>query len=130
MRFDLFFDFLANGFADFVCFARLVTGERDRGLNDLLLIDNDTERLFENLFEFRMFVLDAFLAVQTADVRADVLHRSGAIERDRRDDMFKLARLHLLKHFTQSRAFNLEHAGHIPAREQVERLRIFDRDVA
>ena len=62
-------------------------------------------------------------------VDRDVRHRPGPVERDERDQVVELRRLHLAQRLAHARRLELEDAGRVAAREHRVRLGVVDRDV-
>ena len=81
---------LAHGAAQQVGLAERVAGEHVGDLHDLLLIDDDAERLVQDLFELRQLVLDLAAAPLALDEVVDhaALDRPGPIERVQRRQVF------------------------------------------
>ncbi len=67
------------------------------------------------------------VAVLAADVGRDVGHRSGPEERDHGGDVAQLGRTQVLHVAAHPRALELEDAGRLPGREELERLRVVQR---
>ena len=78
-----------------------------RRLHDLLLIQQHSIGVFENRFEFGMRIGD-FAAVTTADIFRDFVHRAGTIQRNLRDDVLEIFRLHLAQQAAHSGSFHLK----------------------
>ena len=63
------------------------------------------------------------------DVARDVLHRPRAVERDDRDDVLEAIGPELLEHVADTRAFELEHADRLAARQQLVSAAIVERQI-
>ena len=76
-----------------------------------------------------MEVLDRLLPVLAADVRRDVVHRARPVERHHRGEVVDRRRLELTDVAAHARGLELEHAGRLARCEELERLRVVERDV-
>ncbi len=74
--------FFAHGAAKQIGFAQGVAGEHVGDLHDLLLVDDDSQRLLEQGFEFGQFVADDAAAPLALDEVVDhaALDRAGTVE--------------------------------------------------
>ena len=59
----------------------------------------------------------------------DVRHRSRPVERDQRDDVLEAVRTHVDERPPHARAFHLEHADRLAARQHLVGFRIVERQV-
>src|SRR5690606_40093106 len=64
-------------------------------LHDLLLVDDDAVRLFQDRLELGVLVFDRLQPVQAAVIGGDVIHRAGAVERNARDDVLETLWAHV-----------------------------------
>ena len=67
-----------------------------------------------------MEIFRRLLAVLAGDVFRDRIHRTGPIERDERDQIVDVVGLHLAHQIAHARAFQLEHADAVAARQHLE----------
>ena len=75
-----------------------------------------------------MEVGDGLLSVLAADVGRDVVHRPRAIEGDHRGEVVDRRRAKLADVAAHARGLELEDAGRLARREQLEGLRVVERD--
>ena len=87
-------DLLAHGAAQKVGIAERVARQDLRGLHDLFLVNEDPVGLGQDTFELGVRILDGFAAVLAATEQRDVVHRARAVERDERDNVAEVGRLH------------------------------------
>ena len=120
---------LADRVAEGVGLGTGEAAEGDGGGHDVLLVDEDPVGLLQVRLEQRMEIGDWFLAVLPADVGRDVVHRPGAEERDHRCQVVYRARLRLPDVAAHPRRLELEDSARLARREQVERLRVVERNV-
>ena len=73
-----------------------------------------------------MQVVDGLVAVLAVDVRRDVVHGAGAIERHHGDDVFETVGLEALQALAHARTFELEHTGRIGPGEKLVALLVID----
>ena len=128
LRVHLGADLLAHGAAQHIGFAERVTGQLLRDLHHLFLVDDDALRLLHQMIDLRMDRGDLLLPVLARIVGRDVLHRTGAIERDQRDDVLDAVGLHADQRLAHARTFHLEDADHLAARQHGVGLRVVERD--
>ena len=110
-------DLLAHGAAQQVGFAERIAGKLLGDLHHLFLVDDDALRLLHQMIDLRMDRGDLLLAVLARIVGRDVLHRARPVERDQRDDVLDAVGPHADQRLAHARAFNLEHADHLAARQ-------------
>jgi hypothetical protein len=113
--------------------AEAVPGDRLRDLHDLLLVDGDAvglgqDRRQDGRGRRHVRVGDLLQPVVAPDVRGDVLHGSGAVQRRHRDQVLDAARLELAQRVHHARRLELEHARGVAARQQLEGRRIVVRE--
>ena len=120
---------LADRVAEVVRLGPGVIGHGDGGGHDVFLVDEDPVRVVEGGLERRVQVGDRLLPVLAADVGGDVGHRAGAEERDHGRQVLHLGRLEVLHVAAHPRALELEDAGRLPGREQLEGLRVVQRQL-
>ena len=72
---------------------------------------------------------DLLLAGLALRVDRDVAHRARAEERDERDQVLELGRLHLAQRLAHPRRLELEDAGRVAAAEHLVGLRVVERQV-
>ena len=121
--------FLAHRGAQDVGLGKLEAGQHPGRLHDLLLVGEDAVRAFENRLEPLVRILDALAPVLPSHIGRDVLHRPGAEQGDRDDDVLESRRPHVHDHPAHARAFQLEHAMGVPVGDQPVRLRVVVRDL-
>ena len=97
--------------------------------HDVLLVDEDAVRPVQERLEQRVEVDDRLLAVLAPDVGRDVVHRPRAVERHHGREVVHRGRLQLADVAAHARRLELEHAGRLARREQLEGLRVVERDV-
>ncbi len=110
----------------------LRTGEAAEGHgrgHDVLLVDEDPVRPLQERLEQRMQVRHRLLAVLPADVGRDVVHRPGAVERDHRREVEDRRRAELADVAPHAGRLELEDAGRLARAQELERLRVVERDV-
>ena len=115
---------LGHGLADRVGVLQVVAGELLEDEQHLVLVGDDAVRLVEDLREVRMRVLDERAIVLRAAVGADVLHRTGPIQRDERHQLGDAVRPQLLDRAAHARRLQLEDAERIALTEHLERPRV------
>ena len=102
--------------------------ERDRRGHDVFLVDEDPVRLLQVRLEQRVEVRHLLLAVLAPDVGGDVVHRAGAVEGDHRREVEDRRRAEVADVAPHPRRLQLEDAGRLARREQLERPRVVERD--
>ncbi len=75
-----------------------------------------------------MEVGDRLLAVLSSDVGGDVVHRAGSIQRDHGREVVDRGRAEVANVAAHPRRLELEDAGGLAGGEQLERLRVVERD--
>ena len=93
-------------------------------LHDLLLVEHDAVSLFKDFLQLGMGVGNFFLAVVAGDERIDVLHRTGAVERQDRNDVLKGPRLQPSQNALHAFAFKLENADRVAPADEFESLSV------
>ena len=73
---------------------------------------------------------DGLTTVLPRGVAGDVLHRPGPVERDERDHVLELRRLHLAEGVAHARRLELEDARRVGPRQHLVRLAVVERDLA
>ena len=119
---------LADGIAERV---RLRAGEAAEGHgrgHDVLLVDEDAVGLLQVRLQQRVQVGDLLLAVLAADVGRDVVHGPGPEERHHGRQVVDRGRPQLLDVAAHARRLELEDAGRLAAREELEGPRVVERD--
>ena len=129
LRLHLLPDLLAHGAAQQIGFAEREAGEDLRGLHHLFLVDDDAEGLLQDRLQLGMDVVRLLHVVLARAIGRDVRHRTGAVERDQRDDVLETVGPHVEQRAPHAGAFQLEHADRFGARQQVVGLRVVERDV-
>ena len=120
---------LADGVAQGVRLGTREAAQRDGGGHDVLLVDEDAVRLLHERLQQRVEVGHGLLAVLPPDVRRDVVHRPGPEERHHRREVVDRRRPQLPDIATHARGLQLEHARRLARGQQLERLRVIERDV-
>ena len=128
LRVHLGLDLLAHRAAQQVGVAERVARQDLRGLHHLFLIDEDAVGLGKDAFELGVRVLDAFEPVLAPAEQRDVVHRAWPIERDERDDVAEIGRLHRRQRAPHAFGFELEHADGVAALEQFIDLFVLPRE--
>ena len=109
----------------------LGTGEPAEGDgrgHDVLLVHEDPVGLLQVRLEQRVQVRDRFLAVLAPDVGRDVVHRAGPIERHHGREVVDGGRPEVADVAAHPGGLQLEDAGRLARGEQLERLRVVERD--
>ena len=118
---------LADRVAEVVRLGAGVVGHRDGRGHDVLLVDEDPVRVPQRGLQGLVEVRDRLLAVLAADVGGDVRHRSRAEEGDHGGQVAHLGRLELADVSAHPGALQLEDAHRVAVAEQLERLRVVER---
>ena len=111
-------DLLAHGAAQQIGLAEAEAGEHLGRLHHLLLVDEDAVGLLQHLLEQRMGIFDRLAAVLAGAEHRDIVHRAGPVERDERDDVAEIVRLHRRQRAPHPLRFELEHADRLAALEE------------
>jgi hypothetical protein len=119
---------LADRVAERVGLGAGEAAERDRGGHDVLLVDEDPVGLVEVRLEQRVEVGDPLLPVLAADVRRNVVHRAGAVQRDHCGKVVDRCRAQLADVAAHPRRLQLEDAGRLTRRQQLEGASVVERD--
>ena len=101
--------------------------EQLRRLHDLLLINQDAVSFFGNFFEQRMLVFDFNFAVPALDEIRNQIHRSRAIQRNERGDMFDGTDLKLFAQVAHPARFQLKYAERFRTVQEVVSFFIVER---
>ena len=80
-----------------------------RHLHHLLLVNHDAVGLGENAFDAWIRIVDALPAMFAFAKIGNEIHRTRAIERYQRDDVFEMIGLGLEQHIAHAATFQLEH---------------------
>ena len=120
---------LADRVAEVVRLGTGVVRHRDGGGHDVLLVHEDPVRVPQRGLQGVVQVGHRLLAVLAADVGGDVRHRSRAEEGDHGGQVAHLGRLELLDVSAHAGAFQLEDAHRVAVAEQLERLRVVERQL-
>ena len=86
------------------------TGKLAADLHHLLLIDDAAVGHIKNFGELRMLVGDEARIMPVADIERDGIHRTGAIERNDRDEILEMLRPELHQNLPDSGRFKLKNA--------------------
>ena len=113
------FDLLAHGAAQQICFTEAVAGEDLRRLHDLFLVDEDAVCFGENAFEQRVRIFDRHAPVLAVAEHADIVHRPGPVESDKRDNIAEVGWPHARQSPPHALRFQLEYADRVAALEQL-----------
>ena len=124
LRLDLF----AHGLAQQVGAAQGIPGQFLGDLQHLFLVDHDAEGFLEDAFQGRIQVVDFLVAVLAPDVAGNVIHGTGAEERDHGDQLFEGIQVQLAEHILHARAFQLEHARGVGPAQHFKGRRIVQRE--
>ena len=117
LRVHLRLDLLAHRAAQQVCAAETVAGEDLRRLHHLLLIDEDAVGFGEDAFEQRVRIGDRLAPVLARAEQGNIVHRPRPIQRDERDNVPKIGRLHRRQGAPHPFGFQLEHPDGVAALE-------------
>ena len=120
-------DLLADRLAEVVRLGRREAGEVLGDLHVLLLVDADAVRVRCERLQALVEVGDRLLLLLAARVDRDVRHRARPVERDERDQVLELGRLHLPQRLAHPGRLELEHAGRIALREHLVDLLVVER---
>ena len=99
-----------------------------RGGHDVLLVDEDAVRLLEVGLEQRVEVGHRLQAVLAPDVGRDVVHRPRPVERHHGREVVHRGRAQLADVAPHAGRLELEDAGRLAAGQELERLRVVERD--
>ena len=121
-------DLLADRATERLRLGRREAGELLRDLHVLLLVDADPVRVAVIGSQPLVDVRDRLAAVLARRVARDVLHRPRPVERDERDQVLELRRLHLAQRVAHPGRLELEDAGRVRAGEHLVRLPVVERD--
>jgi hypothetical protein len=122
-------DLLADRLAEIVRLGRREAGELLGDLHVLLLVDADAVGRPGDRLEARVQEADRLAARLAAAVDRDVAHRARPVERDERDEVLELRRLHLPERLAHPRRLELEDAGRFAALQHRVGLRVVERDL-
>src|SRR6185312_5689589 len=115
-----------------VGFAQRVTGQNVGDLHDLFLIDDDAERLFQQVFQLRQFVLNFLPAPLAVNKVIDhpALNWARTIERVQCRKVINRTRLVAPQHVGHAARFKLEDAGgQSGVKDAFVSLGIVERDI-
>ncbi len=110
---------LAHRAAQQVGIAQRIAGQDLRRLHHLFLIDENAVGFGEDAFQLGMRIFDLRFAVLALAEQRDVVHRAGPIERNERDDILELGRLHRRQRAAHPFGFQLEHADGVARFQQL-----------
>ena len=122
-----------HGAAHEVCLSQRIARKVLEDLHDLLLIDDDAERLLQNGLEHGRQVMDIRGVRPVLQIFGNEVHGPRAIERNARDEIFEAVGLQLLHELLHAALFELEHGVRIAVGDEliclgvVARLREFHR---
>ena len=122
-------DLLADRLAEVVRLGRRETGQLLGDLHVLLLVDADPVGGLGDRLQPLVDVRHRFLAVLSLRVAGDVAHRPGPVERDERDQVLELGRLHLPQCLAHPGRLELEDAHRVTFGEHRVRLRVVRGDL-
>ena len=122
-------DLLAHRAAQQIGVAERIAGKDLRRLHHLFLVDEDAVGLRQDAFELGMRKLDRDLARLALAEQRDVVHRARAVERDERDDVAEIGRLHCSQRAPHAFRFELEHAHRVARLHQFVDLGIVERQL-
>ena len=95
----------------------------------LFLVDDDAVGLGADLLQQGVGILDFLAALFALDVVVDELHRTGAVQRDKRDDVGEVLDLESLGRRGHAAGLELEDADRFAPVEQVESRLVIHRDL-
>ena len=121
-------DLLADRLAQRLGLGRREPGELLGDLHVLLLVDADPVRERRDRLQALVEERDRLLPGLPARVDGDVRHRPRPVERDERDEVLELSRLHLTQRLAHARRLELEDADRVAAGEHLVRRRVVERD--
>jgi hypothetical protein len=122
-------DLLADRLAQVVRLGRRETGDLLGDLEVLLLVDADPVGDARDRLEPRIDERDRLLAVLAPGVAGDVPHRPGPVERDERDQVLELGRLHLAQRLAHPRRLELEDPGGVAAGKHLVGRPVVEREL-
>ena len=110
--------------------AERVTSQHLRDLHHLFLVQDHAVGRLQDGFEVRVRVLDFHAAVLAIDEVVDHagLQRPRAEQRDQRDDVFEVVRLQAVDQVFHAARFELEHRAGVRRLQQLESIRIVERE--
>ena len=127
------FVLLAHRGAQNIRLLERVSGDRLRRAHHVLLVHDDAVGVLQHRLQERMIVFDLLAAVLAIDEMLhhrlavlDRVERSGTKERDGRNDVLEARWLEVGEEAAHPRAFHLEHADGVAAREQAIRVGIIE----
>ena len=120
-------DLFAHGPAQQIGVAQSIARQLLGHLHHLLLIDRDAVGLAQTLFEAFVQVIDLLEAMFTRDVARDVVHRTGPVKRDNRDDVFEAVGSQLTEYIAHARGFTLENPRCVAPRQHFEGFWVIER---
>ena len=120
---------LADRVAEVVRLGAGVIGHGDGGGHDVFLVHEDPVGVAQRRLQRLVQVRDLLLAVLAADVGRDVGHRSRPEERHHGRQVPDLGGLQVLDVAAHPRTLELEDAGRLAGRQQLEGLRVVQRQV-
>ena len=113
-------DLLAHGAAQKIGLAHRIAGQLAGDAHDIFLIGHHAEGFVEDRLERGMEIIRLLLAALAGDVFGNGIHRARAIERHQRHQIVDVVGLHLAHQIAHARAFQLEHADTVAARQHLE----------
>ena len=109
---------LAHGPAQQVGIAQRIARQHLRRLHHLFLIDENAVGFGKNAFQLRVRIFDRFGAVLAAPEQRYIVHWTGPIKRNQRDDIAEIGGLHRRQRAPHPFGFQLEHAHRVAALKQ------------
>ena len=109
----LFGFLLSHGAPQQIGFAQRVAGQPVGNLHHVLLVNDHAERFFQDLLQFRQFVLDLLAAMLAIDEVVDhaALNGAGTVEGVQGGEVFDGVGLVAAQHVAHAAGFKLEDAG-------------------
>ena len=118
LRIHLGLHLLAHGAAQQVGVAQRIAGEDLRCLHHLFLIDEDPVSLRQNHAQLFVRIFNRFRPILATAKQGNIVHRSRPIQRDQRDDVAKIGRLHRGQRPPHAFGIQLEHPHRIAPLQQ------------
>ena len=112
-------DLLAHGAAQQIGFAQRIAGQLAGDLHDLLLIDDHPIGFAQYGLQPGIEIFNLLAAKLAVDIGGDIVHGTGAVERDHGNNVLEAVGLQLPQIIPHAGAFELEHPDGGPAGQQL-----------